>query len=140
MAFTSDSGKDWKVMSNDACRAPITSRHAQEGGWAEEAHFHTTPLPGPGAAVRLLALADQGWGEYDNSFNFPGADPNPITLQPPGTDAEIKAEVTPVPWASALTHISVKSVLKGCSRGKGHVAVAALHDSPAERPVREPHL
>ncbi|KAK9845224.1 hypothetical protein WJX81_000461 [Elliptochloris bilobata] len=63
-------------------------------GWSEEASFFTAPEPGAeGAGVELLALADLGNCEHDGSVTWPGHYANPVSLLPPGTDAEVQAEV-----------------------------------------------
>ena len=62
-------------------------------GWSEEASFVTAPEPAAGnASVELLALADLGHCEADGAVTFPGSYANPVSLLPPGTDAEVQAE------------------------------------------------
>ena len=62
-------------------------------GWSEEASFITAPEPdAEDASVALLALADLGHCEEDGSVTWPGHYANPVSLLPPGSDAEVQSE------------------------------------------------
>ena len=66
--------------------------HLQEYGFSEEHSFTTAPAPGSEAAVSLMAIADLGFCEGDGAMTWSGNYPNPIEVEPPGTEAEIRTE------------------------------------------------
>ena len=71
----------------------ISKVHLQEYGLSQEYSFTTAPAPGSDTPVSLMAVADMGFCEGDGAMTWSGNYPNPIEVEPPGTEAEIKTEV-----------------------------------------------
>lgn len=102
--------------------SPLRPASAASGSWR--------PPLWPAAVLRtIIRLGQPDWGVY---LRRPGAYANPVSLLPPGTDAEVQAEARPC--ASGLQHSLAPS--GQCWGGGRRTALTVMHYRLIDRLVQ----